>query len=312
MNRLGALVDLRRVVIAAVLMPALLLGVYVVLPGSGSEPGVSPPRLVDTPPSSAASEVGLEVGKLAPDFEITTTDGRRIRLSDFRGRPVVVNFHALWCTSCLVELPELKAIQEARGLETFAVLAVNAGETKERALEFADFLEAPFTFGLDINLAVSDAYRVRGLPASVFIDAEGVVQVVYAGFPGLDLLNQFIDSAITAQPPGEIPPVIRTVNTIPRDYLLNVERNDDLLVFRSRALRCDAGYCAELVLSEILNYAGVDVTKTAFTASMPSLTIRYDPAVITEEQVIDAVTDALSLLEDPVYTGDLEVVVTDS
>lgn len=243
MSRLTTLIDLRRVAVAVLLLPALAASVYFLLPGSGSEAGVEPPSLVDTPPSNVTSEVGIEEGKLAPDFEITTTDGRRIRLSDLRGRPVVVNFHALWCTSCLVELPELKAIQEARGLDTFAVLAVNTGETKARALEFVDFLEAPFTFGLDTNLAVSDAYRVRGLPASVFIDAEGVVRVVYAGYPGQELLNRFLDSAITAQPPGEIPSILRTVNTIPRDYQLNVERNDDLLVFRSRALRCDAGYC---------------------------------------------------------------------
>jgi peroxiredoxin len=311
LSRLTSLIDIRRVAVAAVLLPFLAVGVYLLLPDSGTEAGVEPPSLLNTPPSNVTSEIGLEEGKLAPDFEITTTDGRRVRLSDFRGRPVVVNFHALWCTSCLVELPELQAIQEHRGLETFAVLAVNAGETKARALEFADFLDAPFTFGLDTNLTVSDAYGVRGLPASVFIDAEGVVQVVYFGYPGQELLNRFVDSAIDAQPPGEIPPVIRTVNTIPRDYLLSVERTDDLLVFRSRALRCDAGYCAELVLGEVLSYAGIAVTETAFTADMPSLTIRYDPAVITEEQVIDAVTDALSLLEDPVYTGELEVVVTD-
>jgi len=309
LSSLTRLIDLRRVAVAAVLLPVLAAATYLLLPGSGSEAGVEPPLLVDTPPSDVTSEVGLEPGKLAPDFEITTTDGRRVRLSDFRGRPVVLNFHALWCTSCLVELPELQAIQEARGLNTFAVLAVNAGETKERALEFVDFLDAPFTFGLDINLSVSDAYRVRGLPASVFIDAEGVVQVVYAGYPGVDLLNEFVAAAIDAQPPGEIPSILRTVNTIPRDYVLNVERRTGSLVFRSRALRCDSGYCFELVLSEVLSYAGVEVTDSDFGDSMPSLTIRYDADVITEEQVIDAVVDALALLDDPVYSGDLQVVV---
>jgi hypothetical protein len=135
--------------------------------------------------------------------------------------------------------------------------------------------------------------------------------VVYAGYPGVELLTKFVDAAISAQPPGEIPPVLRTVNTIPRDYLLNVERNGDSLIFRSRALRCDSGYCFELVLSEVLSYAGIEVTERAFTASTPSLTIRYDADVITEQQVIDAVRDALSLLEDPVYSGELQVVVSD-
>jgi thiol-disulfide isomerase/thioredoxin len=284
------------------LLPVFAIAVYLLLPGSGSEAGVEPPRLVDTPPSSAVSEVGLEEGKLAPDFEITTTDGQRVRLSDFRGRAVVVNFHALWCGSCLVELPELKAIQEARGLDAFAVLAVNTGETKERALEFVDFL--------DTDLTVSDAYRVRGLPASVFIDAEGVVQVIYAGYPGQEVLANFVDAAIAARPPSEIPFILRTVSTIPREYELNVERNGNSLVFRSRRLRCDAGYCFEKVLSEVIRYSGVEVTQSAFTVALPSLTIRYDAAVISEAQVIEAVTNALTLLQDPVYDGELKVLVT--
>jgi thiol-disulfide isomerase/thioredoxin len=223
---------------------------------------------------------------------------------------VVVNFHALWCGSCLVELPELKAIQEARGLDAFAVLAVNTGETKERALEFVDFLDAPFTFALDTDLTVSDAYRVRGLPASVFIDAEGVVQVIYAGYPGQEVLANFVDAAIAARPPSEIPFILRTVSTIPREYELNVERNGNSLVFRSRRLRCDAGYCFEKVLSEVIRYSGVEVTQSAFTVALPSLTIRYDAAVISEAQVIEAVTNALTLLQDPVYDGELKVLVT--
>ncbi|HEU0073780.1 MAG TPA: TlpA disulfide reductase family protein, partial [Dehalococcoidia bacterium] len=219
---MGRFVDPRRLLAGVVVLAVLAIPLYFVAlrPAEETDATVSNPVVLETPPSDAASEVGLEVGQLAPDFEISTTDGRRVRLSDFRGRPVVVNFHALWCSSCLVEMPELKAAQEERGLDSFAVLAVNSGETRERAIEFEDFLDAPFTFGLDLNLTVSDLYRVRGLPATVFIDAEGVVQTWYAGYTGVERLNLFLDAAINAQPPGELPVVIRLINTIPRDRVL--------------------------------------------------------------------------------------------
>ncbi|HEY7465196.1 MAG TPA: TlpA disulfide reductase family protein, partial [Dehalococcoidia bacterium] len=140
------IIDVRRLAEATAVVAILFIPAYfLLLRADEPDAATSPARLLDTPTGATASIVGLEPGELAPDFEISTTDGRRIRLSDFRGRPVVLNFFALWCTSCLTEMPEIKAALEERGLESFAVLAINAGESRERALEFVDFLDAPFT-----------------------------------------------------------------------------------------------------------------------------------------------------------------------
>jgi peroxiredoxin len=310
-----SVVDPRRLVIGVLVLAALFIPLYLFLlqPGEETDPTVLAPVLVETPPSDAAAEVGLEVGQLAPDFEISTTDGRRVRLSDFRGRPVVVNFFALWCTSCLTEMPEIKAAQEARGLDTFAVLAVNAGETRERALEFVDFLEAPFTYGLDTNLLVSDAYRVFGLPATVFIDAEGVVQTVYAGYTGPERLDLFLDAAISAQPPGEVPFQLRLVNTIPRDRVLNVETlGEGALRLSSRSLRCDIGYCGvEEVIADLETFAGVSVPDRDDDATNPSITVRFDAGLLTREQIVDITVQALEARSDPVYERPVTVIFSD-
>jgi peroxiredoxin len=304
-------IDLRRLVAGAVVLAALFLPLYFLLlqPATEDDPNVEPPRLLETRPSTATADVGLEVGRLAPDFELSTTDGRRVRLSDFRGRPVVVNFFALWCTSCLTEMPEIKAAQEERGIDSFAVLAVNAGESRERALEFVDFLDAPFTYGLDTNLVVSDAYRVFGLPATVFIDSQGVIQTVYAGYTGRERLDVFLDAAIDARPPGELPVVLRLINTIPRDRVLTVEATGDAEVrLASRGLRCDSGYCGvESVIAALESFAGVSVIARDDDSANPTLTVRFVPALLTREQVVEIVVGALESQEDPVYERPITV-----
>ena len=310
-----SIVDPRRFVIGAIVLAALFIPLYFLLlqPSKETDPTVQSPVLVDTPPSPAASEVGLEVGQLAPNFEISTTDGRRVRLSDFRGRPVVVNFFALWCTSCLTEMPEIKAAQEERGIDSFAVLAVNAGETRERAMEFVDFLEAPFTYGLDSNLVVSDAYRVFGLPATVFIDAEGVIQIVYAGYTGQERLGIFLDAAISAQPPGELPVVLRLINTIPRDRVLSVETvSEGELKLTSRSLRCDSGYCGvESVVADLESFATVSVVDRDDETTNPWISVRFDPGLLTPEQIVDITVQALESRADPVYERPVTVTYVD-
>jgi peroxiredoxin len=298
-------IDPRRLVAGAVVLLVLSLPLYlfVLRPAEESDPIIQAPALLETPPSQSASEVGLEIGKLAPDFEISTTDGRRVRLSDFRGRPVVINFFALWCTSCLAEMPEIKAELEERGLDTFAVFAINAGETRERALEFVDFLDAPFTYGLDTNLVISDAYRVLGLPASVFIDSQGVIQTIYAGYTGPDRFDIFLDAAINAEPPGDVPLVLRMISTIPRNRVLSVETiAQDELKLTSRGLRCDAGYCGvEAVVAQLESFAAVSVIDRNDAATEPSLTVRFDPGLLTREQIAQIVVEALEASTDPVY-----------
>jgi peroxiredoxin/copper chaperone CopZ len=307
-------INLPRLAIAIVVLAALFVPLYFLALGDeAGDPSVTPATLRQTPASASASRAGPEIGQLAPDFEISTTDGRRVRLSDFRGRPVVLNFFALWCTSCLTEMPQLKAAQEERGIDAFAVLAINAGETRERALEFVDFLNAPFTYGLDTSLVVSDAYRVYGLPSTVFIDATGVIQTVYAGSTDKERLDTFLDAAINAQPPGDLPVVLRLISTIPRDRVLRVEAAGAReLKLTSRSLRCDAGYCAEPVVTALKAFAGVSNVKADLADPEPSITLRFDPGVITRRQLIDATVQALDVLEDPVYQGPIQIQEADS
>jgi peroxiredoxin len=296
-----AMLNLRRLGLALlIVLPAVAATLYFFVPRE-TDPTVRGAAIIDTP-GAQGRNLGLQPGELAPNFEVSTHDGRRIRLSDFRGRPVLVNFWARWCASCLSEMPEIKALQAERGADGFVVLAVNAGETRAQAVEFIDYLQAPFTFALDPGLKLSDAYGVRGLPQSIFIDASGIVQAVYAGHADRARLTAYMDAAARAQTPAPQPLALRPVSDIPRDSALNVERQGEVLNFTSRSLRCDFTYCADRLIETLKGASGIlDARFTSTSDGERTLALRFDPAVMPDEGAINTVARAITSLNDPVY-----------
>jgi peroxiredoxin len=297
------MLNLKRLALAlVVVVPAVAAMLYFFVPRE-TDPTVRAASVVDAP-GLQGRKLGLQSGEMAPNFEVSTHDGRRVKLSDFRGKPVLINFWARWCTSCLSEMPEIKALQAERGADGFVVLAVNAGETRAQAVEFIDFLKAPFTFALNPGLKLSDAYGVRGLPNSIFIDSTGVVQAVYAGHADRARLTAYMDAAAKAQPPAPQPLQLRPVSDIPRDGKLYVGRGGEELTFRGRSARCDFSYCADKVLDTLKTVRGFSEARfTTDDDGERTLGLRWNPAIMPVEGAITAVVDALVTLNDPVYEG---------
>ncbi|HXH22330.1 MAG TPA: TlpA disulfide reductase family protein [Dehalococcoidia bacterium] len=296
-------INWRRAASGAAVTALLLLPLYLLVLRPASTSAIEPAILLDTSPGGATTAVGVAEGKLAPDFEISPPEGPRFRLSDLRGRPVLINFWATWCGSCLSEMPVIKQLQEERGLDTFAVLAVNAGETPRQAQEFIDFLEAPFLYGLDIDMRVTDAYGVYGLPLSVFVDASGVVQALYRGHADKALLTRLLDAASAATPPGEIAPVLRIVSTIPRERLLVVKAQGSRLVSESRTLRCDLTYCAGDAVQALREVAGVKRVDFRSAGGSVKLTVEFDRRVIDGRALAEELARRLEASPDPLYEG---------
>jgi len=133
-------------------------------------------------------KVEAKQGSLAPDFLLLELDGGDFRLSDLRGKAVIVNFWATWCRSCRKEMPQFVAAYDRyreRGLE---VVAVNVQESPSIIRPFAEDFGMGFTVVLDKRGAVSDSYRWLGLPTTYFIDRKGVVRSVFMG-PFLERLQ---------------------------------------------------------------------------------------------------------------------------
>ncbi len=153
--------------------------------GGGSDDGrygiVELPAALNTTGRSPSSDVG----RAAPDFLLQTADGGELRLSDLRGKPVLVNFWASWCAPCRKEMPEIvRAYAEHRedGLE---VVAIDLQENADLVRTFAAEYGMTFHVVIDRTGQVASAWRIggpiEGIPSSYFIDGDGIVRGRFFG-----------------------------------------------------------------------------------------------------------------------------------
>lgn len=133
-------------------------------------------------------------GHPAPDFTLTTLDGREVSLSDFEGQPVIINFWATWCGPCRVEMPHLQEAYTTHQDEGLVVLGVNLTQrdSVNAVPGFLDEFGLTFPIVLDKNGNVAEAYNVIGQPASVFVNKDGTVHEVFYGPVNRDFIDQRI------------------------------------------------------------------------------------------------------------------------
>ncbi len=130
--------------------------------------------------STLAAEAQPAIGRPAPDFTLTTLDGGEFRLSDQRGKPVVLNFWATWCGPCQRELPAIqRAAEHYDGLVTFA--AIDQAEPVDVVRSFVEEAGLTVVVPMDFEQEVGERYDVRGLPTTFFIDETGVIRSIWMG-----------------------------------------------------------------------------------------------------------------------------------
>ena len=133
----------------------------------------------------------LEVGVTPPDLLGQTPEGDEIRISQFRGKVVVVTFWASWCGPCRRELPVLDVLQKAAG-ERAKVIAVNVKDTRQDyRLIRRQMKDAALTFTHDRTGDISKGYAVNSYPNLYVIDQAGTIAAVHVGF-GDDSLEHIV------------------------------------------------------------------------------------------------------------------------
>lgn len=126
----------------------------------------------------------IQVGEQAPEFGLADLDGNPVRLSDFRGQPVILNFWATWCAPCRQEMPEFQALyeQEQTAERDLTILALNREEEPADVRQyFYEEMGLSFTPLLDQTGAVANSYGVFNMPTTYFVNSDGVVAAVHRG-----------------------------------------------------------------------------------------------------------------------------------
>ena len=140
-------------------------------------------------------------GKRAPEFSLRTVEGKKLSLSDYKGKAVLINFWATWCAPCKIEMPWLVALRSQYAPQGFEILGVSEDDADTPRSKLAKFgqeqgLNYPLLVGDD---AISRKYGgVEFLPTSYFVGRDGKVVAETAGLVSKDEVEASIKKALAA------------------------------------------------------------------------------------------------------------------
>ena len=135
----------------------------------------------------------------AADFTVCDTDGNAVKLSDFAGKPAVVNFWATWCKYCVQELPDFESLyEEYKDQVSFLMVDLTDGqrETKDKALEFIKKQGYSFPVYFDSDFSAADAYSISSVPLTLFVDKDGNLYQAQIGMTGEAVLREYIEALL--------------------------------------------------------------------------------------------------------------------
>jgi thiol-disulfide isomerase/thioredoxin len=164
------------------IIAALLIGsmVVIMVKSNLDKPKPIDEFLIGADFSSLDEESGLEKGAIPPDFELSTISGDVVKLSDLKGKKVILNFWATWCGPCKAEMPHMqKYYKKYKDADNVEIVAVNLTTSEKRGIkgieEFIDAYGLTFPIPLDEEGTIKDAYRIIPIPTTFMIGTDGKI-----------------------------------------------------------------------------------------------------------------------------------------
>jgi len=173
------------IVVIAVVIGFIIFGGHLRKKGTAAGPGLK----------------GDGIGAIAPDFTLATLDGKKVKLSDYRGKAVLLNFWATWCGPCKVEIPWFMDLEKQYGPQGLVVVGVAMDDDgKAPVTKFAQEMKIDYTVLLG-NDDVADQYGgVEGLPTTFYLDRNGKIVKKVAGLVSHSEIEDGIKEALGSGP----------------------------------------------------------------------------------------------------------------
>lgn len=164
-------------------------------PFPSAVPTQTPPPIATF--TKAPPKIGTSKGNYAPDFTLTNvSNGNKVTLSSYSGRPVVLVFWAVWCSYCEQEIPALNAVYEKYKAQGLVILAINTGDKESKVSKYRSSHNMSYPVLLDPKKKASSRYRVSGIPAHYFINADGQIMSIGSGIQSQDSLDRLVNALI--------------------------------------------------------------------------------------------------------------------
>ncbi|MDW0111450.1 TlpA family protein disulfide reductase [Sporosarcina aquimarina] len=174
----------------------LVIGTMVVLMVKSN---LDKPEVIDTASTKATSEAvqGLGQGETPPDFEMKTLDGDTVKLSDLKGKKVILNFWATWCPPCKAEMPHMenyyKKLTDEDNVELVSVNLTTAENRGEKAVEeFVEAYKLTFPILLDTEDRGMSDYKVFSIPTTYILKTDGTIDNQIVGPMDEQMMEQLV------------------------------------------------------------------------------------------------------------------------
>ncbi|GMR18746.1 MAG: hypothetical protein BMS9Abin33_1186 [Gammaproteobacteria bacterium] len=135
-------------------------------------------------------------GEPAADFSIERFDGGSFQLSDYKGKPILINFFASWCVACGTEVPVLAKISPEYIKKGVVFVSVAINDTETRARKFIDKYNLAFATGLDKSGKIRRDYQIYGMPTTLLVDKQGTIKYLHLGGVTEDSIRDELDKLL--------------------------------------------------------------------------------------------------------------------